>query len=254
MKTLQVIDQDTNQSFTFHDNAGGVILREFEGFEYPAVRSVVEDVANRGGGVYITSKFGRRSLSWKGDLLGSNVFALRREMLSVMRQRGTMKLLKFTTYDDLDLQCEAEIVKVLNPYTHQIHTYLIEAVAPDWRFYSQTLHTNTDDAAEQTITNAGTEETEPVFRLYGAFTEVVVTNLTTSESFTITQTVAGGDYVEINVNDKTVKLDDGTSIYSAITGEFFTLVPGDNVLTFTPTGGDASTELYVEWRDAYNGI
>lgn len=258
MKILKVTNPTDSTSFTFYDNSSGVILRSFEGFEYAEVRDVVEDISGKQSSIYITSKFGRRRISWQGDLISSTVFTLRRQMLAAMRQTAELKVIEFTTYDDLELRCEAEIVKVLNPYNHKVHTYLIEAICPDWRFYSQAEHVNNSASASQDIENAGNEMTDPVFRIFGPLTEVTINNLMTSESFTITldeySGLSAGEYIDVNVKERTVKLDDGTSIYSDFDGEFFSLIPGTNTLQFSAVGDDGNTSLRVTWRDAYNGL
>ena len=258
MKILKVTNPTDGKSFTFYDNANSVILREFEGFEYAEVRNVIEDISGKQSAIYITSKFGRRRISWEGDLVSSDVFTLRRTMLAAMRQTAELKLIEFTTYDDLELRCEAEIVKVLNPYNHKVHTFLIEAICPDWRFYSQTEHENDSDEASQTINNAGNEMTDPAFRIYGPLTEVTINNLMTSESLTITldeySGLSDGEYIDVNVKERTVKLDDDTSIYSDFDGEFFSLIPGNNTLQFSTVGGNGNTSLKTTWRDAWNGI
>jgi len=260
MKQITVLDEITAKTFTFYDNANGIILREFEGFDYPAVREVIEDVSGPMSSVYITSKFGRRRFSWAGDIVDADVFSIRRQMLEPMRQQGTLKLITFTTYDDLALQCYAEIVKVVNPYNHMLHSFLIEAIAPDWRFFSQTEHTNDSADVEQTLNNAGTEETDPIFYIEGPFTSATVANLSTSKEFTIendgyTDVAAAGEHVKINVATREVllvdALGDETSIFSDFTGDFFTLIPGDNLirLTHSEVGAMQST-----WWDAYIGL
>ena len=258
MKILKVTNPTDSKSFTFYDNSNGVILREFEGFEYAEVRNVIEDISGEQSAIYITSKFGRRRISWQGDLVSDSVFTLRRTMLAALRQTAELKLIEFTTYDDLELRCEAEIVKVLNPYNHKVHTFLIEAVCPDWRFYSQAEHENNSDEATQIINNAGNEATDPTFRIYGPLTSVTINNLMTSESFTIEldeySGLSEGEYIDVNVKEKTVKLDDDTSIYSDFDGEFFSLIPGNNTLQFSTVGGNGNTSLKTTWRDAYNGI
>lgn len=257
MQTIQFIDQDDNKEFLLEDNGQTSIIREFEGFEYPDVRSAIEDVAGKQSAVHVTSKFGRRRLSVTGDIVGSDVFGTRRELFSVMRQTGQMKLVKILTYDNLALQFEADIVKVVAPYNHKVQSFLIELVAADWRLYSQTLHEEISSSASQVIENAGNERTEAVFRIDGPFTEVELTNNSNSESFALEidgYGVEEGHYIEVDCFNRTVKLDGVTPIYNAFSGEFFSLLPGENTLTFNVTGGSGSTGLRTKWRDAYNGI
>ncbi len=123
MILLTVTEQLDNNSFSFYDNKFGTIMRSFEGFEYASVRDSIDDVAGEYGAVYITSKHGRRVVSWGGDLLSDvnyTVFQRRMLLSKALRQTGMMKLIKFTTYDGLELQFEAEITKYLNAYNHSV--------------------------------------------------------------------------------------------------------------------------------------
>jgi hypothetical protein len=246
---IELINGD--DSFIF-ENVGYM-----EGFEYSSVRPVVEDVSGPLSSIYITSKFGRRRLSWQ-SLIYDDVFANRRLLLQAARQQGTIKTIEFATCDGLSLQAEIEIENIIMPYKNGRNVVFIEAIAPDWRFYSQDLHENNSANQSQVINNAGNEDTDPIFRIYGPFTSVTINNLNTSESFTIEfdeyTEIGIGEYVEIDVKNRTVKLNDGTSIYSAFDGEFFRLVPGNNTLQFSPIGNDGNTLLRTIWRDAYNGI
>jgi hypothetical protein len=254
MKQIKITDQDTSQSFTFYDNSVGTILRSFDGFEYPEVLSSIEDVAGKGGAYYVNSKFGRRRLSFQGDLVGSNKFTQRRELLAVLRQRGTIKLFEITTYDDLELQFEAEIIRLTMPYTHQIHSFLFELQAPDWRFYSQTEDNESFDADDEiTINNGGTELTDPIFTITGPANGIEIENITTGESFEIDDLTAG-QVVVVDAKERTVTLD-GTSDFTIFTGDFWGFQPGDNTTKFNvASGDDANTNLTIRYRDAYNGI
>lgn len=223
-----------------------------EGFEYPSTRPVIEDISGPQSSIWITSKFGRRPISFQFTFL-DDFLENRRTMGLVLRQ-GVLALMKFGTCDNLDLQAYIQINKVLMPYRKGRTVGLIEAVAPDWRFYSQTLHTNDSNSAEQTIENAGNELTEPVFRLKGPFTAVTVRNLSTSEEFTVTETIIAGEYIDVDVVNRTIIEDDGTSRYSSFDGEFVNLIPGDNILEWETTGGGGGTSLLTTWRDAYVGI
>lgn len=227
-------------------------ISDAEGFEFPTTRPVIEDISGPQSSIFITSKFGRRPLSWRAIISG-DVLSNRRNLILATRQ-GNLKTLKFSTCDDLDLQTEVEVTKVLMPYKLGRTIVLIEAVAPDWRFYSQTLHSNDSDAAEQTIENLGNEVTEPIFRIDGPFTAVTIRNLSSSEEFTITHTVTAGHYIEVDVRERTVKYDGDTSVFSSFDGEFFNLIPSDNVLQFDPTGDTGATGLVTTWRDAFAGI
>lgn len=257
MKTITIIDQDNNDQFVLEDNGSETILREFEGFEYAEVKSVIEDVAGKQSAVHVTSKFGRRRGSISGDIVGGDVFATRRNLMAVLRQTGQMKLIKLLTYDDLALQFEADIVKVVAPYNHMVQAFMLEFAAADWRLYSQTEHTLESAEVNQEIENVGNERTEPVFRFDGPFTEAEVTNLSNSESFTLSIDGYGlevGDYIIVDCLRRTVLLNGVTPIYASFSGEFFSILPGSNTISFVVSGEGAETLLTTTWRDAYNGI
>ena len=281
MRMLTIIEQSTGDLFTFYDNNLGTIIRKMEGFEYADVIPSIDDVAGPYGATYITSKHGVRRCSIEGDLISEDVYEVRRRLLNALRQTGTIKLIKFTTYDSLDLQFEAEVVKVLNPYTHKVHSYLIEFKAPDWRFYSQTLKTydltqtvlragasipasipwaipaSTDPMTElnNIIINEGNETTDPVFTITGPGTEFTITNQTTNQSLVLDRTLVSEDEVVIDVKNRTVVLNGNTNVYPDVSGDFWSLIPGENELRFFVSSGlTVDTNLNVSYRDAYAGV
>lgn len=176
-------------------------------------------------------------------------------MLKVLRQSGAMKLLKFTTLDDLTLQAYIEILSVRHPYSGLVRPFLIEMVAPDWRFYSQTeVSQNIVPSVSEVVTNSGNDVSQPVLRIHGPITMATIQNLSTGEQADITYTLINGEYIDIDTLNRTVELDDGTAIFSAFSGEFPKLEPGDNTISLLVTGGDGNTSLDVIYRHAYNGV
>lgn len=281
MKNLTIIEQHDWNFFTFYDNDLGTILRDFDGFEYASVQESIDDVAGPYGSVYINSKFGTRRVAIKGDLLGADIFAKRRLLSKALRQTGVIKLVKFTTYDDLNLQFEAEVVKVINPYTHKIHTYLIEMIAPDWRFYSQDLHsqvvgqtiteggtsipasipmsmpspTSLSSTVTNIITNEGNEITDPILTISGPGTNFTLRNETLEKQIVFTYVLSEGDVVVIDVKRRTAVLNGITNVYQYLAGDFWSLIPGENELRFYVSSGlTVATNLNVSYRDAYSGI
>lgn len=282
MKQITVRDQISGYEFMFFDNYQGTILRSFEGFEYPDIRASIDDVAGNYGATYITSKYGRRRFSIQGDLVGDqdDIFVARRQIVTALRQRGQMKLVKFTTYDDLLLQCEAEVVKITNPYTHKVHSFLIEFVAPDWRFYSQTLKSFdierssvlagtaiptpiplslalvTSGEQEDILTNDGNEVSDPIITLFGPGTDYTVRNDTTGEEFEINETLdTVDDYIEVDIKNRTVVKNGVDNMYSSFSGDWWSIHPGDNEIKLIVNADyDINTKVNVQYRDAYGGI
>jgi len=282
MKQIKIIEQLDLTNYTFYDVGTHSILQEFEGFEFAEIRNSIDNVAGDYGAVYVNSKMGRRRVAIRGDLIGADVYNQRRLLARALRQTGTIKLFQFITYDDLELQFEAEITKVLNPYTHKIHTFLIEATAPDWRFYSQTLHSQdiaqtiirggamipftiplsipepTADEVELSniITNVGNEQSDPVITLTGPGTGFTIGNVTADKELFLDVTLAEGDEVVIDVKARTVVKNVTTNLYPDLTGDFWSVLPGQNELRFLVNSGLSIdvTNLNIQFRDAYNGI
>lgn len=282
MNSITIFDQQlVLNKFTFYNNALGTILREFEGFDYPEVRTSIDDIAGTVGAIYINSKFGRRRMGITGDLIGTDVYEKRRQLVKVLRQTGSMKLLQFTTYDDLPLQCEVEVVSYKNPYTHQIHTFLIELVAPDYRFYSQTettvnigrsvllgggsiptavpmslpLSAASELGVNTIVTSIGTEQTDPIITIYGPGTNFTLRNESIDAELLLTLTLTSEDSVVIDIKNKTVVKNGVTNVYTNASGDFWSIQPGENDLTFlVQSGFTTDTLLEIKYRDAYGGI
>lgn len=251
-----------------------------EGFEYPSVNASIEDISGMSGAVYVNAKFGRRPLTWQG-VISSEVPLNRRNLIEACRA-GTLKTIEFESCDGLELQAEVEILKLVMPYKIGRTKYLIEAVAPDSRFYSQELisldiaQTSirggatipfptiplaipqsdlTDEELNSIITNEGSESTDPIFTITGPGTGFTVTNATTGEEFTLTSTLLDGDYITIDVKNGTVIKNGTTNVYDEFDGDFITIEPGDNEFEFIVASDiDTATNLNVTYRHAYIGI
>ena len=275
MKTITLLDEIKSKSFTWYNNSNGVILRSFEGFEYAQAKNFFEEIASRLGTYFSASKFSTRRLSWSGDLVGSSVFTNRRLMLAPMSQDG-VKLLKFSTYDDLDLQCEVIIDKVTMPYNHSIHEFLIEAIAADWRFYSQTLKDQEfgetvleggfsiptslpidldgDGNDDNVVENEGDEDTFPIITITGPGNTFQVGNSANNQSFQLNVELDPGEEIVIDCKENTVMFG-STNLYNSFDGDFIMLEPGENVIAFKAnSGGGVDTAIKFEYRDAYRGI
>jgi len=248
MNTFSITNGANTYTFT---DIGSLV-----GFEYPDTRISIEDVAGDQSSVYVNGKAGNRPLSWQAVI---HTKENRRDLGKVARP-GILKTLKFTTCDEvgalpaLSLQAEIEINKIVMPYRNGRSVALIEAIAPDWRFYSQTLHAETITTnGDDTVANAGNEVSDPIFTITGPATTITITNLSTGQSFVISSILALG-VVVVDTHSRTVTLD-GVSTFSIFTGDFFKLLAGDNIIEFLVTSGSTgATALEVSYRDAYISI
>lgn len=245
MKVIRITETTKSKYFEITGNQIGTL----EGWEYPSVISAIDDIPGNKGALYINSKFGRRRLSIQGYIPGQTLDE-RIAMGLALRQTGTIKTMTFTTLNDLALQAYVEVLSLDYKYSNKCTSFLIELVAPDPRFYSQSLNTNIL-SSPKTITNAGNEITSPSFTLSGAGSNWVINNTTTGKSFTLARSISGSDYVTINCADRTVLLNGTTSVFPDFDGDFFVLDPGSNVITYTVTGSNINTKINIKYRDSY---
>ena len=105
---------------------------------------------------------------------------------------------------------------------------------------------------EQTLNNAGTFRTSPVFKITGPVTDPRLINVTSDETFHWEGTVASGDYLLVDMEDRTVLLNGTASRYSGLTSSsvFWELSPGDSSIQYRAAAYTASTAT-ATWRSAW---
>lgn len=248
-------------------------IGDLAGFDYPDTRITIEDMAGEQSAEYVASKFGRRRLSWRAILKEDKLDTLTDLQRAI--KVGNLKTIKFNPYPRMELQAEVEIERYTNPYKNGRRIMLIEAVAPDWRFYSQikeiihipkTIITGgldipadvpfdiyTTNNFGNTLQNKGDQETDPIFTLHGPGTRFTIRNEATDEEFIINYTIGENDVIVLDKKKGSVVLNGVHDIFSAKTGEMWDIAPGNNVITFNPIGSGDTTLLDIEWRAAYGG-
>jgi hypothetical protein len=112
-------------------------------------------------------------------------------------------------------------------------------------------------APQLQVQNGGDVPTPPVLRAYGKLTApVVVTLVETREKFTLTETIASGDYWQIDMAARTI-LADGDPAQSKLGARdpanttWFDLPPGTSHLQLSSSDRDTNAHLECVWRDAY---
>lgn len=96
--------------------------------------------------------------------------------------------------------------------------------------------------------NAGNLDAEPVFWIKGETQNPTIKNLTTGESITVNVTTSPSDEIKIDTRLKATLLNGG-NINALVSGTYFKLQPGDNVISFESSLGDGYVE--VEWYSTY---
>ena len=251
-------------------------VSNLEGWEYPSVISVIQDIAGDRVPIYISSKRGRRRLSFLG-LKKPMTLGARADLIGVLSQDGEMKLLEFTTLDDIDLRCDVEILNLIFPYKGYSSPLLIEMVAPDPRFYGQTLNSietgitspgggmaipaaipasfDYGGTERPVIVVGGNTKAPPTFIIHGPGSGFVVQNVTTGKLFNLDLTLTSAEQVTVDVASRTVVKGTNTNVFGSFNGDFFHLQVGNNEMHFNATSGiGGNTKLTVQYRNTYEGI
>lgn len=111
------------------------------------------------------------------------------------------------------------------------------------------------------VTNAGTADTWPVFRVFGPCSNVTITHVASGRSLALpTLTLASGRWVDIDTRPghRTVTWDNGgnASTYLSPSSriDLFSLPPGTSEMRWTAFDNTNTARLRVTWRDAYTAL
>lgn len=108
-----------------------------------------------------------------------------------------------------------------------------------------------------TIVAGGTIPVYPMLRIYGGCTNPVIKNVTTGKSISfIGLTLADGQYLDINISKRTIYLNSNPSLsYYAFldftASSWWSLNPGNNIVSVNAATADASSSLSVLWYDGW---
>lgn len=104
------------------------------------------------------------------------------------------------------------------------------------------------------FTNAGNRPTPPIFRIYGMAVNPQIVDLASQKRISLLGTIGAGDYLELDVLGRTVKLNGSISrqnFYDAANSQWFELSPGVTILQLVAGSFDGTARLDVLGRSAY---
>jgi hypothetical protein len=105
------------------------------------------------------------------------------------------------------------------------------------------------------ISNTGDDVAYPVWTIRGPATSVILTNVTTGATMTLTQTLTSGDTVVIDTRERvqTVVMNGSTNLWSKLSAgaALWGLEPFDNEVTLTLAGADSNTLVSLDYRPRY---
>jgi hypothetical protein len=104
------------------------------------------------------------------------------------------------------------------------------------------------------VNNSGTRPTPPVFRVYGLAINPQILLVGTTQRIALTGTVAAGDYLEVDVANRTVKLN-GTSpaqgMVDSANTSWFDLPVGTSTIRMLASSNDAAAHVEIDYRSAF---
>lgn len=239
----------------------------------PPIREV-KVVKGQQSGAYIRSKFvDARMITLEGEIIGSSIEdsfdefdTVSKALLSSVSTPGLLQWTRDTAGQALQSTCQlASLSPLVLTDGGNMLQYQASFVAGDPRVYDQTETTNTGTtitvpATGGTVTfnNTGSIPTPPIIRIHGGITAPFVRKGTVASSIgaglVFTGTVAGGDFLEIDVQNRTVKLNGTTNALSSLTAassDFFELPTGTSTVCMTGSAISGSPRVDLIYRSAW---
>lgn len=110
--------------------------------------------------------------------------------------------------------------------------------------------------ADSTVANSGGVKTWPVWEILGPGSSLVVRNLDTGESSSLTRELLAGERVTIDTRPrsqivsrpKSVTLQDGTNLFPLFAGSLWALQPGSNAVRVEMTGATSASLVTLRYR------
>jgi hypothetical protein len=104
-----------------------------------------------------------------------------------------------------------------------------------------------------TVTNEGSFEASPIFRVNGPLTDPSINNSTTDQTMALSTTIADGDWVDIDLLNRTITDSEGNNVFAILdpSSDWISLAPGDNELFLSVTAFSGTPTLEVFWQHTW---
>jgi phage-related protein len=285
MKSIYI---DSTQIHDYASVSNSIFTKiDIAGLEMPEIRLSSYEKAGEFGAFISNQLYGGRLITIEGGIYSTtqSTFESKRRALidaiKISKDSDSVpeaKILKFTTLDDLELQCNVFLRKFkMNKQKYCYADFMIEFYCPDIALEDQTASSSglstlasggviypiiypviygSSAAGTQTITNNGTSEAWPVITITGVITDPIITNTTTGKYMSLDITVGSGDTLVIDMKNKTIVLNGTTNSLStkALASEWWWLEPGDNEVTLATGSGGDDGNVTIAYRDSYLGV
>jgi hypothetical protein len=260
-----------SSAVTLHSTAIGSkrVVTRAEGIQgTPPIREVKTLRGQQSGAVFRQKWLDARTITFEGEIVGSSIEdtfdeldAVQKAFNAVIPATGTLKWTRDASGQALqtEVQLGSFSPLVLTDGSNRV-VYQVQLNAPDPRVYDQALTTNTGTTvtnaatgATCSFTNAGSYPTPPIMRVYGGVVAPVL-RLPTGAGLTFTSTVASGDYLEIDVFNRTVKTNGSINAISGLNAgisDWFELPTGSSTVKLTGSSISGSPRVDLIYRSAW---
>jgi hypothetical protein len=258
---------------------GHYALTRASGLGLPPIRSSAFNLAGANFGRFVAAFYGARRFSFDGTVIGDTVadYASRRSLVQQAFDAGQgEQLITFTLSDGRSLTLQAVTVECDFPLqagwpsAGQFHVEP-EAAYPFYEAASPTSLTLTlqtggggtvppptmpmglamGSGGTAITTSNGTTTAAPTFRIVGPVTNPTLRNNTTGQQLRFLHTLAAGEYLDIDVRNKTVHDQAGTNRYAAKDGDWWGIEPGNNELAFLADSSAPLATATITYADTY---
>lgn len=274
-----------------HDSSGpvnGYWLQEYEGFDSPEYRTSSYDKPGEDGMVVTAQYYSGRNISLAGVIKGDTLLEYEDNKRALLAACGITRsstgipvpvTLTFETLSNREYfvtghfkrpvfrnemigHCKFLLQFITNsPFVFSSSTISSGLIgAPiGGGFTLPTLVpivSSPSSGGTVNITNPGHAESPLIIRLDGQLTDPRIISTATGKSMELDYTIASGDFVTIDMANKTILLNDTSTLLSTKTdtSDWFSLMPGDNLFTLrTSTLSDTGT-FSITSNAAYLGV
>ncbi|MFZ4387478.1 MAG: phage distal tail protein [Chthoniobacterales bacterium] len=259
-------------AITIHSVAIGstAVVTRAEGLQGSPMIREVKTFKGQQSGAYIRSKYlDARSITLEGEIIGSSIEAsfdrydaIANGFMQSINTPGSLKWTRDSSGQALQIDCQLQALSplVLSNGGNMLQ-YQVTLVAANPRVLDQSettansdIITNAASGATAYFSNAGSMPTAPKIRVYGALDAPWV-RLTTGAGLLFTGTVADGNYLEIDVLNRTVKTNGSTNALSTLNAaqsDWFELPAGSSTVKLSGSGSvSANTKLQLIYRSAW---
>lgn len=263
-----------------------VVKTPIEGLEYPEIRLSKYSRVGEYGAIVPNTLYDGRHITLQGYVLSSTSAAYesaRRTLGGAMaiskdaNNKAIAHTLKFTTMDDLALQCDVFIrnfqMKINNVIGGE---FFLDLYAPDYQLYAQSpsatslsrtvgggfilpvilpIVSTASTGGVATVPNNGTTESFPTVTISGPMTNPIIINSTLNRYVQLNLTIQTGEQVTIDMKNKTIMKDGQSVIQNKVAGsQFWWLNSGDNSIRVQSSSSSDTGTVQVSYRHAYIGV